>query len=108
MSAYFVVRAAIHDRQAFQTYASRSPGVLAQFGGRHIARGGKSITFEGATDRPHIVIAEFPDFESAERCYYSEAYQALIPLRSGCATLEFSLIDGVPSPSGATRVPEGS
>jgi uncharacterized protein (DUF1330 family) len=99
MSAYFVVRGVIHDRAAFQKYASRSPGVLARFGGRHIARGGKSIAFEGPDDRPHVVIAEFPDFESAERCYRSEAYQALIPLRSAHATLEFTLIDGVPASS---------
>lgn len=99
MPAYFVVRAEIHDRVAFQDYASRSPAVLAMFGGRHIARGGKSITFEGPTDRPHTVIAQFPDFESAERCYRSDAYQALIPLRQGCATLEFTLIDGVSAPA---------
>lgn len=97
MSAYFIVRGNIHDRVAFQEYASRSPGVLARFGGRHIARGGKTISFEGPDDRPHVVIAEFPDFESAEKCYRSDAYQALIPLRSGCATLEFTLIDGLPS-----------
>jgi uncharacterized protein (DUF1330 family) len=97
MSAYFVVRAIIHDRDSFQEYARRSPGVLASFGGRHIARGGKNIVFEGSKDWPHVVIAEFPDFESAERCYRSEAYQALIPLREGCATLEFSLVDGIPA-----------
>lgn len=96
MSAYFVVRGVIHDRDAFQAYAQKSPAVLALFGGRHIARGGRSIAFEGRDDRPHVVIAEFPDFESAERCYRSEAYQALIPLRAGSATLEFTLIDGVP------------
>lgn len=105
MSAYFVVRGVIHDRAAFQEYASRSPGVLAQFGGRHIARGGRSIAFEGPDDRPHVVIAEFPDFESAERCYRSEVYQALIPLRSGHATLEFTLIDGVPASPTATPAP---
>lgn len=96
MSAYFVVRGSIHDREAFQSYARLSPGVLASFGGHHIARGGRTIIFEGAADRPHVVIAEFPDFESAERCYRSEAYQAIIPLRAGCATLEFLLLDGTP------------
>jgi uncharacterized protein (DUF1330 family) len=95
MSAYFVVRGIIHDKDAFQEYARRSPGVLASFGGRHIARGGRNVVFEGPDDRPHIVIAEFPDFASAERCYRSEAYQALIPPRSSCAWLEFTLIDGV-------------
>jgi uncharacterized protein (DUF1330 family) len=96
MSAYFVVRADIHDRDAFKAYASRSPAGLAKFGGRHIARGGRMIAFEGRQEPHHVVIAEFPDFETAERCYRSEEYQAIIPLRSGCATLEFVLIDGYP------------
>jgi uncharacterized protein (DUF1330 family) len=101
MSAYFFIRATIHDRNAFQEYAKRSSSVLAKFGGHHIARGGKIIIFEGKTDRPHVVIAEFPDFESAERCYRSDEYQAIIPFRTGCATLEFVLVDGVSLPVGS-------
>ncbi|WP_166814473.1 DUF1330 domain-containing protein [Bradyrhizobium sp. 1(2017)] len=97
MPAYFVVRGVIHDRTAFQDYAARSPAVLASFGGRHIARGGKTIVFEGAADRAHVVVAEFPDFDAAERCYRSDAYQSILPLRRDSATLEFVLVDGVSS-----------
>lgn len=94
MPAYFIVRADIRDPVAYQVYASRSPGVLAQFGGRHIARGGRTLTFEGPVEDRRIVIAEFPDFESAERCYRSAAYQAIIPHRQDCAAFEFILVDG--------------
>ena len=101
MSAYFVVRAIVEDPVAFQAYASRSPGVIANFGGRHIVRGGKVLTFEGPQESRRITIAEFPDFDSAERCYRSEAYQAIIPSRSSCSTFEFVLVDGLPSGAGA-------
>jgi uncharacterized protein (DUF1330 family) len=60
MSAYFVVRAIVEDPVAFQAYASRSPGVIANFGGRHIVRGGKVLTFESPQERRRIVIAESP------------------------------------------------
>jgi uncharacterized protein (DUF1330 family) len=96
MSAYFVVRATVKDPVAFQEYATRSPGVIEEFGGRHIARGGKVLTFEGPQEDRRIVIAEFPDFDSAKRCYYSDAYQAIIPLRTSCSTVEFILVDGLP------------
>lgn len=96
MPAYFIVRAVVHDSEAYQAYAARSPGVLARFGGRHVARGGRTLTFEGPEETRRIVIAEFPDFEAAERCYRSPEYQALIPLRAGCATFEFLLVDGAP------------
>lgn len=44
---------------------------------------------------PRWVIAEFADFDSAERCYRSPEYQAIIPFRQSCATFEFILVDGV-------------
>lgn len=97
MPAYFIVRAVVHDPEAYRAYAERSPGVLARFGGRHVARGGRCITFEGPEETRRVVIAEFPDFASAEACYRSADYQALIPLRAGCATFEFILVDGVPA-----------
>lgn len=95
MSAYFIVRAVVHDPVAYQAYATRSPGVIARFGGRHIARGGRVLTFEGPEETRRVVIAEFDDFETAERCYRSPEYQAIVAHRRDCATFEFILVDGV-------------
>ena len=95
MSAYFIVRAEIFDNEAYQAYATRSPAVLAQFGGRHIARGGRTQTFEGPEEKRRVVIAEFPDYAAAERCYRSDAYQSIIQHRRDSARFEFILIDGV-------------
>jgi uncharacterized protein (DUF1330 family) len=96
MAAYFIVRAVVHDPVAYQEYARRSPQVLAQFGGRHIARGGRTVTFEGPEETRRVVIAEFADFDNAERCYRSPEYQSIIGYRSnGVASFEFILVDGV-------------
>ena len=95
MPAYFIVRAVVHDPIAYQEYASRSPAVLAKFGGRHIARGGRVVTFEGPEESRRIVIAEFPDFATAEACYRSPDYQSIIRHRADCATFEFIVVDGV-------------
>lgn len=96
MPAYFIVRAIVHDPIAYEAYATRSPGVLARFGGRHIARGGRVISFEGPQETRRVVIAEFPDFATAEACYRSPEYQAIIRHRQHCATFEFILVDGLP------------
>ena len=95
MSAFFIVRAIINDPVAYEAYASRSPAVLAKFGGRHIARGGKVVTFEGPDEKRRIVIAEFADFETAEACYRSAEYQSIIQHREHCASFELILVDGV-------------
>lgn len=97
MPAYFIVRAVVHDPVAYQEYAFRSPAVLAKFGGRHIARGGRVMTFEGPSESRRIVIAEFPDFNTAETCYRSPDYQSIIRHRIDCATFKFILVDGVPA-----------
>lgn len=96
MAAYFIVRAEVHDPVAYEAYASRSPAVLARHGGRHIARGGRVVTFEGPAETRRVVGAEFADFETAERCYRSPEYQEIIAYRRGCATFEFILVDGMP------------
>ena len=103
MPAYFIVRAVVHDPIAFHEYVSRSPAVLAGFGGRHIVRGGRVITFEGPEETRRIVIAEFPDFAAAEACYRSPDYQSIISHRKDRATFEFILVDGAPPshPQGA-------
>lgn len=94
MPAYFIVRAVVHDPVADQDYASRSPAVLAKFGG-NIARGGKVVTFEGPAEDRRNVIAEFTDFATAEACYRSADYQTITKHRKDCATFEFILVDGV-------------
>ena len=100
MPAYFIVRADIHDAEAYKEYARRSPGIIAQFGGRHIARGGSVVTFEGPEEKRRIVVAKFPDLATAEACYRSAAYQDIIKYREGCATFEFILVEGVECSSG--------
>ena len=104
MPAYFIVRAVVHDPVASQEYASRSPAVLAKLGGRQIARGGNVVTFEGPQEVRRILIAEFPDFTTAEACYRSSDYRSIIRHRKDCATFEFILVDGIGQPptEGAT------
>jgi uncharacterized protein (DUF1330 family) len=94
MPAYVILRADMHDPGACRAYAERSPGVLARFGGPHIARGGRALTFEGAPETRCIVIAACPDFARAEACCRSADDQAPMPLRAGCASFEFILVDG--------------
>ena len=94
MPAYFIVRAVVHDPVAYQAYLRRSLGVIAKFGGRHIARGGKTHIFEGPDEKVRVVIAKFTDFANGEACYRSPDYQRMIGFRKDSATFEFVLVDG--------------
>ena len=83
------------DPVAYQEYAARSPAVVAAFSGRHIARGGRVMTFEGPEETRRIVIAEFPDFATAEACYRSPEYQALAQHRFRASRANVALLQGL-------------
>ena len=101
MPAYIIGRVRVTDWSRYAAYMQGTPGVVAQFGGRFLARGGEVVTLEGAEETDRVVILEFPTREAATQFYHSEEYQRLKGLREGAATAQFLVIDGVaesPSP----------
>ena len=51
MPAYWIARARIIDPIAFKKYTDRSPSVIARYGGRFLARGGRFRIMEDAMGR---------------------------------------------------------
>jgi len=66
---------AIDDPDKLKAYAEGAGPALIEHGGKILARGGRSVTFEG-TEKVRVVVVEFPSLEAAEACYNSEAYRA--------------------------------
>lgn len=95
MSAYIIGRVQVTDWSRYAEYMKGTPGIVAEFGGRFLARGGERVTLEGAEETDRVVILEFPTLEAAKQFYYSEEYQRLKRLREGAATAHFVVIDGV-------------
>lgn len=82
----------INDQIA--SYISRIDATLAPFGGAFKIHGGRTEVVEGAFDHTLVAIA-FPDMDHARRWYHSEAYQAILPLRTNNAEGVTFLIEGV-------------
>jgi uncharacterized protein (DUF1330 family) len=98
MPAYIIGRVHVTDWSRYAEYMKVSPGVIAQFGGRFLARGGESRTLEGAPETDRVVLIEFPTFEAANQFYHSEEYRQIKALREGAATAHFFVMDGVAAP----------
>jgi uncharacterized protein (DUF1330 family) len=81
MPAYFVAEVEITNPGAYETYRALVPPTLAQYGGRFVARGGKTELIEGGPEPQRIVIIEFEDAAAARRWYNSPEYQAALPIR---------------------------
>lgn len=97
MSAYMIVRVQISDAARYAEYIKAAPAIVAQFGGRYIARGGECVTLEGPQETARVVIIEFPTLAAAKDFYQSEQYRQTRILREGAATAQFLAVDGVPA-----------
>ncbi|HXG90435.1 MAG TPA: DUF1330 domain-containing protein [Vicinamibacterales bacterium] len=93
--AYVVVQVDVSNPQQYQDYAKLSPRLIAKFGGRFLARAGRTITLEGPPAKSRVVVLEFPSFERAEAFYHSPEYVAARKLREGAATAQLVLVEGM-------------
>lgn len=84
-------------------YLERIDATLAPFQGRFRVHGAQAECVEGqwAGD---IIVIEFPDMEKARAWYRSDAYTAILPLRSRNSTGNIILIEGVPGDHKATDI----
>lgn len=81
MPAYWLARCKINDPVEYKKYTDRVPAIIAGFGGKVLARGGKHQIMEG-TDRFHrFVVIEFPDLDQAVKCHQSPEYQTAAAFR---------------------------
>ena len=95
MPAYWLARCKINDAVEYKKYTDQVPGIIAGFGGKVLARGGKYQVMEG-TDRFHrFVVIEFPTLEQAVKCHQSPEYQAAAAFRraSGVSEVEQVIVE---------------
>ena len=93
--AYVIVQVDVTNAQQYGEYTKLSPGIIEKFGGRFLARGGRTATLEGSPARGRVVVVEFPSFERAQQFYNSPEYQAAKKVRDGAASAQFVLVEGM-------------
>ncbi|HXI88013.1 MAG TPA: DUF1330 domain-containing protein [Parvularculaceae bacterium] len=96
--AYWVARIEVKDPERMKRYAEAASAAIRAHGGRYIARGGRVHCPEGE-HLPRNVIIEFPDYATAEACWYSDEYQAAIKLRRPYAVGDFIIVEGCDEPA---------
>lgn len=95
MPAYWVARSRIHDPVEYKKYTDRVPGIIAKWGGKVLARGGRFQILEGPEKFQRFVVIEFPTFEQAVACHDSPEYEAASAFRKqGAGEVELVIVDG--------------
>ncbi len=94
MSAYFIARIDVSSPEKYVTYASKTPEIVARFGGQFLVKAGAFEQVEGSGPDRHVVI-EFPDREAARAFYNCAEYREILPVALANSTRDVVLVDGV-------------
>ncbi|WP_067801189.1 DUF1330 domain-containing protein [Actinomadura formosensis] len=78
------------------TYIERIQDTMDPFGGRFLVHGTTPEVIEGPVDGGYVLI-EFPDMEKARAWYESDAYRAILPMRTDNMEGTAVLLQGVPT-----------
>ena len=95
MPAYWVARSRIIDAAEYKKYTDRVPAIIAKYGGKVLARGGRFQIMEGPDKFHRFVVIEFSSLEQGVACFTSPEYdRAAAFRRSGAGEVETILVEG--------------
>jgi len=95
MTAYVIADVTVTDADRYENYRKLTPGAIAAYGGRFVARGGETVPLEGGWTPTRVVVIEFPTLEQARRFYDSPEYREARDARAGAAVMRMIAVQGV-------------
>jgi len=96
MPVYLIAQVDITDPERYRDYARHTPRIIAQHGGRFIARGAAPLVLEGPPTTKRIVVIEFPSMEHVKAFYDSPDYVRARAIRAEASTGQLVVIEGYP------------
>jgi uncharacterized protein (DUF1330 family) len=94
MTAYWIARSRVNDPIEYKKYTDRVPAIIAKYGGRVLARGGRFEIMEGPDKFRRFVVIEFPTFEQGVACFRSTEYdEAAAFRRNGAGEVETVMLE---------------
>jgi len=95
MTAYVVVDIRVTDPIGYEEYKRLAPAAVELYGGKYIARGGKTETLEGDWSPPRLVILQFESSEQAKKWLNSPEYSEARKMRHQTANSNMVVIYGL-------------
>lgn len=95
MSAYVVVDIDVRDPSVYDEYKALAPATVEAYGGKYLARAGRTEKFEGEWTPKRLVILQFESLERAKQWLDSPEYCPIKALRHKAAQSNMVAIEGV-------------
>jgi uncharacterized protein (DUF1330 family) len=96
MPAYLVADIEVTDPEGYAEYRRTVGASIAAFGGRFLARGGRTESLEGTWQPKRLVIVEFASMERLQAWYESPEYAPALALRKRASVSSLVLTEGIP------------
>jgi uncharacterized protein (DUF1330 family) len=95
MTAYVIVDINVRDPNTYEEYKKLAAPTVALYGGKYIARGGRTEILEGDWSPTRLVLLQFDSIEQAKAWLYSPEYSEIKKIRHRTATSNMVVIEGV-------------
>lgn len=95
MTAYVIVDINVTDPIRYEDYKKLAAPTVEFYGGKYIARGGKTEVLEGNWSPGRLVILQFESSEQAKKWLYSTEYAEARGLRHETAISNMVIVEGV-------------
>jgi uncharacterized protein (DUF1330 family) len=94
MTAYWIARSRVIDPIEYKKYTDLVPDIIARYGGKVLARGGRFQIMEGPEKFHRFIVIEFPTFEQGVACFTSPEYDAAAAFRrQGAGQVETVIVE---------------
>lgn len=95
MAYYLLIEAEVTDPDRYAVYRRAVTPLIAEYGGRFLARGGEVEVFEGEYNGRRRVVLEFDSKRAARAFWDSAEYARVKKLREGAGVGSVIGIEGV-------------
>jgi uncharacterized protein (DUF1330 family) len=96
MPAYLIADLDVTDPEGYAEYRRTVGESIAAFGGRFLARGGRTVSLEGDWKPKRLVIVEFPSMERLRAWYDSPEYAPALALRKRASVSSLVMTEAIP------------
>ncbi len=95
MTAYVIVDINVTDPVRYEEYKNLAAPTVELYGGKYIARGGRTETLEGDWSPSRLVILQFESIDNAKKWLNSAEYSQPRSIRHKTAISNMVVIEGV-------------
>lgn len=95
MSVYMIVEAKeVLNKEMYMEYVRQVPAIVEKFGGRYLARGGKTTVISGDWHPARLIIVEFESMDNLQSWWNSSEYRKIAPIREQSAKSNAVVVEG--------------